>query len=260
MTPEPGSSTPPPLEASLAPSGAAQPRRMGELSRLIGVFFSPSEALADVARRPTWWVPVVLSALIGIAFVSAISSHIGWDQIVQQQFDQSQRTQNMTGAQRAAALQTAERIAPVIGYVGSVVGALFAVFVIAVVLMFLFDNIMGTNIGLNRMMAIVAYAGLPRILMTGLAILVMFLKSPDDFDIRNPLVFNIGALIPRDTPQWERTLGGSFDLFTFWVIALTAMGICAAAPKMKFGKALSGILFPWALYVILITGYSAAMG
>src|SRR5579862_5437946 len=127
MTPEPGP-TPPPLE----PAAVAEPRRMGELSRLIGVFFSPLEAFADISRRPSWWVPVVLSTLVGLAFVSAISSHIGWDQIIQQQMDQSPRTQNMTGAQRTAALQGAERIVPVIGYVGAVLGTIFAIFVIAV--------------------------------------------------------------------------------------------------------------------------------
>jgi hypothetical protein len=125
--------------------------------------------------------------------------------------------------------------------------------------MFLFDNIMGTEIGLNRMMAIVSYAQLPRLIVTALSMLVMYLKPPDDFDLRNPLAFNLGVLVPRDAPLWQRTLGGSFDVFTFWILALIAMGICAAAPKIKFGKALGGVLFPWALWVTLATGYVAAM-
>jgi len=233
---------------------------MSEISRLANVFLSPSAAFADIARRPSWWVPIVLGVLASVAYIAAYSNHVGWEQLIRQQLDQNTRTQNISGAQREAAMQLAERIAPITGYVGAVVGPLLTVFIIAVVLMFLFDNIMGADLGLKRMMAIVSYAQLPRLIVTALSMLVMYLKPPEDFDLRNPLVFNIGALIPRDAPQWQRSLGGSFDAFTFWIIALTAIGICAASRKMKFGKALAGVLFPWALWVILVTGYMAAMG
>jgi hypothetical protein len=233
---------------------------MSEISRLANVFVSPAAAFADIARRPSWWVPIVLGVLVSLVYITAYSNRVGWDRVIQQQLDQSSRGQNMTPAQRQAAIQVAERIAPITGYIGVTAGALLVVFILAVVLMFLFDNIMGASIGLNRMMAIVSYAQLPRVLVTGLALLVMYLKSPDDFDIRNPLVFNVAALLPGDAPQWQRTLGGSLDLFTFWVLALTAIGISAAAPRIKFGKALGGVLFPWALYLILATGWTAAMG
>jgi len=232
---------------------------MSELSRLVNVFVSPSAAFSDIARRPSWWTPIILIAIASIVYIAAFSSRVGWDNLIRQQLDQNSRMQNISGAQREQAIQLAERIAPITAYVGAAIGPLFAAFVIAVVLMFLFDNIMGSSIGLNRMLAIISYAQLPRLLVTALSILVMYLKPPDDFDLRNPLAFNLGALVPRDAPLWQRTLGASFDLFTFWMIALAAIGICAAAPRIKFGKALGGILFPWILWVILTTGYTAAM-
>jgi hypothetical protein len=268
MTPEPAPSSPPPFEpapqlsATPAPAWTPEPTAapMSEISRLANVFFSPSAAFTAIARRPSWWVPIVLGVLVSVVYIAAYSNHVGWDQLIRQQMDQSSRTQNLTGTQREAAIQTMERFIPIISYVGAVVGPLLMLLIIAVVLMFLFDNIMGANLGLQRMLAIVSYAQLPRLIVTALSMLVMFLKPPEDFDIRNPLVFNIGALIPRDAPQWQRSLGASFDVFTFWILALTAIGICAAAPKMKFGKAFAGVLFPWALWVILVTGYTAAMG
>jgi hypothetical protein len=232
---------------------------MNEFSRLANVFVSPGAAFADVARRPSWWVPIVLVALVSIVYISAYSSRVGWDQLIRQQLEQNSRMQNLSGAQREQAIQVAERIAPITTYVGAVVGPLVMIFIVSVVLMFLFDNIMGAEMGLKRMMAIVSYAQLPRLIVTALSMLVMYLKPPEDFDIRNPLVFNIGALLPTDAPQWQRTLGGSFDLFTFWMLGLTALGISVAARRMKFGKALGGVLFPWALWVLLATGYVAAM-
>jgi hypothetical protein len=232
---------------------------MNEFSRLANVFVSPGAAFADVARRPSWWVPIVLGVVASVIYISAYSSRVGWDQLIRQQLEQNSRMQNASGAQREQAIQLAERIAPITSYVGAVVGPFVMVFIVAVVFMFLFDNIMGADIGLKRMMGIVSYAQLPRLIVTALSMLVMYLKPPADFDIRNPLVFNIGALIPLDAPQWQRTLGGSFDVFTFWILGLTALGISVAARRMKFGKALGGVLFPWALWVILITGYTAAM-
>jgi len=255
MTAGPAPSSPPPFEPAPAPSIAP----MSEISRLANVFFSPSAAFRDIARRSSWWVPIVLGVLASVIYIAAYSSRVGWDQLIRQQLEQNSRMQNVSGAQREAAIQLAERIAPITSYVGAVLGPLVMVFIIAVVFMFLFDNIMGADLGLKRMMAIVSYAQLPRLIVTALSMLVMYLKKPEDFDIRNPLVFNLGALLPSDAPQWQRTLGGSFDAFTFWILALIAIGICAASPKMKSGKALAGVLFPWALWVILATGYMAAM-
>lgn len=255
MIPEPGPPHPPPFEP--APEPTVKP--MSEVSRLLNVFTSPSAAFADISRRPSWWVPIALGIVASVIYITAFSNRVGWDQLIRRQLDQSSRMQNASGAQREAAIQLAERITPILSYVGAIIGPVLAVFVIAVVLMFLFDSIMGADIGLKRMMAIVSYAQLPRLIVTALSMLVMYLKSPDDFDIRNPLLFNLGAILPSDSPQWQRTLGGSFDLFTFWMMALTAIGISSAARRMPFGKALGGVLFPWVLWVILVTGWTAAM-
>ena len=84
--------------------------------------------------------------------------------------------------------------------------------------------------------------------------LVMYLKAPEDFNIQNPLAFNAGALVASDSPQWLKGLGGSFDLFSFWIMGLMAIGVGAASRKMTFGKAFATILFPWALYVLMKTG------
>ena len=90
----------------------------------------------------------------------------------------------------------------------------------------------------------------------------MYLKPPDEFDLSNPTMFNVGAFLGTGTPLWMQRLGGSLDLFSFWCMILIAIGMAAVAgrSKMTFGKALGVILFPWALYVILRTGSAAAFG
>lgn len=233
---------------------------MSEISRIVGVFTSPGAAFADIVQRPRWWIPVLLigivSTLVGIAY----GQHIGFEQLVRQSIEQSSRGQAMTPAQMNQAVAVGARIAQISTYGGGMVGILFTVFVVSVVMMFLFDNILGADIGLKRMMGIVAYACLPTMVASALTVLVMFLKNPEDFDLRNPLAFNLGAFVSRDLPLWMRSLAGSFDLFSFWVMALIATGVAAASRKIGFGKAFATILFPWALYVALKTAYLAFVG
>src|SRR5205085_7020709 len=103
---------------------------------------------------------------------------------------------------------------------------------------------------LKRMMGIVGYSFLPTLVSSLLALLVMYLKAPEDFNIQNPLAFNAGAFIANDAPAWLKGFASSFDLFSFWIMGLMAIGVGAAARKMTFGKAFATILFPWALYVL----------
>jgi hypothetical protein len=133
--------------------------------------------------------------------------------------------------------------------------------VIAGVLKFLADVIMGAGVGFKRMLAVCNYAGLPNLLVTVLAVVVMYLKPPSEFDLQNPLMANASAFLSPDSPRWMLTAAGALDLFTFWVMALMAIGIHAAAgKKMSTSKAFVMILFPWALYQILRIGAAAATG
>ena len=51
----------------------------------------------------------------------------------------------------------------------------------------------------------------------------------------------------------------SFDLFTFWVIVLQAVGFSTASPKkVSFVKALTIIVAVWACYVLLKVGWVGA--
>jgi hypothetical protein len=236
MTPAPLPIPPPPI-----------PEDMSEAGRLTGIFFSPMQAFADIARRPRWWIPVILIAILSTVAIVAFSQHVGWDQIVRKSIDQSSQT--MTPEQRQQAIAVASRFLPLLAYVTPILVAL-NVLLIAAVMIFLTNFVMGADIRFPAMMGVVGYSAIPPALITtALTILVMFLKSPDDFDINNPLAFNLGAFLPDGTSKGLVSLAGSMDLFSFWRIGLLAGGLTAAAPKIKFGKALFAVVFPWALYV-----------
>jgi hypothetical protein len=230
---------------------------MNEGARLIGVFFSPGKAFADIARRPTWWIPLIIAAVFSTIYLNAFTQRVGWESVIRPAIERSANTQNMPAQQREQLIRTTAGIYKYVGY-GSAVLTLFYVFIVAVLLMFLFDTMMSAGIGLKRMMAIVAYGFLPLVIQTALSMLVLFLKDPEEFNLQNPLMFNVGAYLSSDAPAALRALGSSIDVFSLWIIILLAIGVSSAARKMSFGKAFAGIALPWALFVGLKTMAAAA--
>jgi hypothetical protein len=255
MTPEPApepSPVPPPLETQ------REQAHMSEAARLAGVFFSPGKAFADIARRPRWWIPVIIAGILGTIYLNAFSQRVGWEQTIRQAIERTPNGQNMTPQQKEQAITVGAKIYQYLGYGVAAVGTLFYVFIVAVILMFLFDTILSAGIGLKRMMAIVAYGFLPLVIQTVLSMVVLFLKDPQDFNLQNPLMFNVGSYLSPESPAALRAVGGSLDLFSLWIMVLLAIGVSTAARKIGFGKALGTIVFPWALWVCLKTGLASA--
>ena len=230
---------------------------MSEAARLAGVFFSPGKAFADIARRPRWWVPLILISILSTIYLTAFTQRVGWESVLRPAIESNQATQNMSVQQREQLISTAAGYYKYVGY-GSVLTMLLYVFIVAVILMFLFDTMMSAGIGLKRMMAIVAYGFLPLVIQTALSMVVLYLKDPEEFNLRNPLMFNVGAFMSPDSPAALRALGSSIDLFSLWIIILLAIGVSAAGRKISFGKAFAGIALPWALLVCLKVAAAAA--
>ena len=81
----------------------------------------------------------------------------------------------------------------------------------------------------------------------------MFLKSPDRFNLMNPLAFNPAAFMdPKTTSKFLYTIASGCDLFIFWAMLLTAIGLKAAAGKrLSFGGALFAVALPWAFFLLI---------
>lgn len=231
---------------------------MSEAARIAGVFFSPGKAFADIARRPRWWIPVILIALIGTVYLNIFTQRVGWESVIRPAIERLPNQQALSVQQREQTIANLARVYKYLGYGGSAVGTLFYVFIVAVLLMFLFDTMMSAGIGLKRMMGIVAYGFLPMLIQTALSMVVLFLKDPEEFNLQNPLMFNVGAYLSPDSPAALRAFGSSIDLFSLWIIILLAIGVSTTARKMSFGKAFAGVALPWALWVCLKTAAAAA--
>jgi hypothetical protein len=225
---------------------------MTEPARIFGVFYEPGKVFADVAERPRWLVPMIVSILLALSFTYAISSHIGWDQTIRQTFANNPRVADLPADQREQLVARSAKFASSAGWAGAVVGPPFFTLVIAGILTGIFNGLLGTELKFMQMFAISAYAFLVRGLYSLLLILLLYLKPPEDFNIQvSP--FSPAAYMNRaENPKWLMSLAGSLDLFTLWTIVLLAIGFSVAAKKLSFSKALTGIAIPWLIWVIAI--------
>jgi hypothetical protein len=144
-------------------------------------------------------------------------------------------------------------------YVAPIVGTPIAVMVIGGVMMLIFNMMKGYGLKFGQHVGVVAYSMLPGIISSVLTILLLYLKSPDEINIQNPLAFNVGAFLNAETTsKGLLAFANSLDLFSFWVMALMATGYAVAKPKATFGSAFLPILAAWALMIVCKVGWVAA--
>jgi hypothetical protein len=246
------------MTPEMEPYAEPAPAEMSEISRLSGVFFEPSKAFADIAERPRWFVPLLLAILATLAFYVTYGQRNGWRSFIEEQMQSNARVarqmEQLSPEQREQSFNLqAKIIMPITYYVGPVIGMPIAYLFGSLILLGIASGLMSAGVKFKQIFAIECYAGLTGIVSKILGIVVIFLKRPEQFNLMNPLAFNPAAFMdPKTTSKFIYTLATGFDLFVFWGMLLTAIGLKAAAGKrLSFGGALFAVALPWAFFLLL---------
>jgi Yip1 domain len=240
------------MTPELLPEAEPQPKGLGEGSRLTGVFFEPAKSFADVAARPSFWVPLILVIVVALCFMVLYGQHVGWDRMIRHQIETSSRAAQLSPEQRETQIQMSAKFAPIFGYAGVLLGVPLVTLIWAAVLLGIVKGMMSAQVRLKQVFAIICYASLPGVIMMLLAIAVMFMKPPEDFNMQNPLVFNPGAFMdPTTTSKFLYSLASALDLFTLWKLVLIGIGLKAAGGKqLSMGGAMTAVFLPWVIWVL----------
>ena len=247
------------MDSENAPAVVPEPETLGEFSRLTGVIFDPGRTFEDIARRPTWLAPMLVVIAVSCLYIGLFTQHVGWERFMRQQMESNPRVQQLSPEQKEQAIAVQSKLGPIFGYGGVIVGTPIFDLISAAVLLGIVAGILSAPVKFKQVFAVVCYSGMPAIIGTALAIVVMFLKSPTDFNMQNPLAFNVGAFLdPTATSKFMYSLASSIDLFVLWTILLLATGLKAAAgKKLTFTGALIAVVLPWA---VLVLGKAALAG
>ncbi|HEV2287959.1 MAG TPA: YIP1 family protein [Candidatus Acidoferrales bacterium] len=239
------------------------PKPISAIGRIIGAIVNPRPTFEDIARKPSWLAPLLVVIIFALATTYVIGQRVGWGNVIQKQISQSssaqRRMEQLPPDQRADIINRQAKVTPIFAYAANIIIFPIACLVIAGILMGAFNATGGAGVDFKTSFGIVTHAYMPSVIVFLLGILIMYLKSPDQIDVQNLVASNLGAVLSNDAPRWLVSLGGSIDLFSFWMMALMALGFSVARPrKISMSKGLTWIVMLWLIYVVIKVGLAAA--
>ncbi len=229
--------------------------------RLIGVFVSPAEAMADVACRPDFWPPLILAVVLAIALSEVMLAKIGAERIIRSSIEQSSRAQSMTPEQIQQAVEQGAKFAH-IGTIVAPAGVALSLLMIAGVGLLIANSIFGAQLNFKVAFSVTCYANLIGLLGAVLGLVMIFSADSDTFNYRNFIPSNVGFFLdPRQTSKPLYSLATSVDLFTLWTMAVLAIGFSeATAHKVKVTSMFLALFGVWVIWVMVKMGWAALVG
>jgi len=240
------------------PEAQAQPQAaISPFGRIVGVFFSPKATFEDIAKKPGWVAPILLTTVLSIISVVALNQRMNWRDYIIQQMDKNPRAAQLSADQKQQQADMATKFTVGIVYTSGFLVPICFALIVGLVMWGAYNLLAGAGARFSQAFSIAAHAGLVGIVSTPLFLLVLFLKPPGTIDPENPLATNLAALLSEDAAKWLVTLCKSFDVFTFWTLILIAIGFAAVNPKkLKGAKSFTIAFTVWAVYVVLRVGWA----
>ena len=241
---------------------AAEPTTgLTQWQRVSNTFMAPSKTFEDIKRgNRSWWMPFLITAVVGYLLFATIYSMIGMEQVMTNQMRLSPSTTariaQLTPEQRAMS----ERISlySIEGaFLGSPLLVLLGAAIASGVLLGTINFVFGGKATFGSVFAVWFYASLPGIIKSLLGIVVIFAgMAPESFNIGNFAPTNLGAFLdPAETNKALYALASAFDMITIWTLVLMGMGTAKVA-GVKKGSGYIAVFGWWA--VIVLVGVAAA--
>jgi hypothetical protein len=239
------------------PTPLAEPQPQASISafgRIIGVLFSPKATFEDIARKPSWLLPVLISTILGIVSTVVLNQRMNWREYVFQQIDKSPRAAQLSADQKQQQAETSAKVTVYVVYAIGIMGSVMFALVVGGVMMLAYNVLAGAGATFAQSFGIAAHTLVTGIVTTPVFLLILFLKPPGTLDPENPIASNLAAFLPDDSAKWLITLCKSLDIFTIWTLILLAIGFAAVNPKkLKGAKSYVIVFSVWGALVLVKT-------
>jgi hypothetical protein len=226
--------------------------------RLVGVFVSPGATFADIARKPDFIVPLIVSILATMAVIETMLAKIGVERIVRQSLEQSGRASNMSPDQMQQAMEQGAKFTGIFMHLTGLLAAPIVLLVVAGVGLLIMNAIFGSQLKFKTAFCVTCYANMVSVLGAAIALVMILLADPEQFNAQNPMPTNPGFFFnPRETSKPLLSLLSSLDVFTIWFMALLGIGFSEAVSR-KVKPATIFLCFAglWAIWVLAKMGLS----
>ncbi len=235
------------------PASVAEPQAsISPFGRIIGVLFSPKATFEDIARKPSWLLPVLISTVLGIIATVSLNQRINWREYVTQQIEKSPRAANLSAEQKQQQAEISAKITVYIVYAVGILSSVLFALIVGAVMMLAYNLLGGTDAKFSQALAIAAHTLVVGIISTPIFLLVLFLRPTGTVDPNNPVATNLAVFLPEESAKWLVALCKSIDIFTFWTLILLAIGFAAVNPRKLKGSKPYVIAFSvWGALVVV---------
>jgi hypothetical protein len=253
------------MEENLNPAVSAapvtEPAGLNFVQRLVGVYVEPQKTFEDIGRRGGWLAIFLIMAVVVCAMTYTLQVRMDHETYMRKALEMNPLTKRMSEEQKQTIIsQPQSAFQRYSGLIFAPIGALVIYLVSAAALLLVFV-IMGGALNFKKSLSVTIWGmAPPGLVLSLLGILFMFLKDPDTLEIdpASNVVSNLGILVAQKEHPVLSSLLTSIDIFSFWTIFLLAVGFEAASERrLTRGKAMTGIVIVWAIYVLIKVGFKA---
>lgn len=228
-------------------------KEIGVLGRVIGIFTSPGETFKSIDQKSMWLVPFLITVIltIGLSFYTMDivmkdqSARLEARDLTEQQMEVA-RSQKMEGAMKY------------IGVIATPVGTLIVWSVLAGVLLFGCNTILGGEGKFKKVFSVVAWSYL--VMMLGGVIKSFLIVSKGT---SQGVTTSLALFLPMPGIGEKASLLYRFlsrlDIFTIWQIALWIIGL-AVVYRFSPKKIANFVLPLWALYIVVAVLLGSILG
>jgi hypothetical protein len=245
------------------------PAPMPFFQKLANIFFEPSAVFRNLRAHPSWFLALLISALLSFAYSTAFTYRLTPERIVSFTLDKVAEKFNIPPEQaaRMKEQQIADAKAPakVAGNAVTTFVGLFVAMCVVAGLYMLFVLLFGGRLGFWQALSAAVWAALPAILIGKvLSLVLLYVKDPDDIHPllgQNTLVTdNLGALVkPADSPVLFSVLA-AFGVLAFYQLWLTATGLRHTSDRLSKGSAWTIAIIFFGIVLLLRVASSALFG
>lgn len=193
------------------------------MTHLMDIFLQPDKAFDDLKGKPTFLLPLLLTALTTAAMILLYFSN------VDPAWYLAQTIAAGGGDMSASEIEQARKVMPgaqIMGYFGAA-GALLGTAVMAALYALYFmlaGKITGASTSFRHGLSLTGWAGMPLLLGTVVALVGALTMAPQT-SLESLMLTNVDPLLlhlPVDSP-WSK-LATSFSLLNLWVVFLIVLG------------------------------------
>jgi hypothetical protein len=253
------------LEVQTPGAAASQLPGLSQWQRVTNIFSAPSKTFEDIQRgHQSWWMPLVIFAVVGYLLFAAVAFKIGIQQVVENQIHlnptQEEKLAQASPEQREMTTKISTRMTEGI-FIANPIFVLAGAALLSLGLWGTINFGFGGKATFGGVFAVWMYASLPGIVKSLMGTIILFTGiAPESFNIKNFAPTNLGAFLnPLDTNKALYSLASSLDVVTIWTLVLLGIGTAMVA-GVKRSSGYLAVFGWWAIFVLCGVGIAAITG